>query len=218
MVKQRGDRFRTKESNIIIFDFDGTIADSYEYVLDFLRRKAGRKEAVSDREEVSLRGYPMHQMARKLGMPWWRMPFLFFEGRREMASLITSVELFPGMDTVIRTLFERGHKLYIISSNSEENIRDFLKQHNLEQYFTDIDGKAGLTNKSRFIRKVIEAHGLAGKPIWYIGDEVRDVRAAQRANVHSVAVTWGYNNIHVLDRRKPDFLALHPDVLLEIFE
>jgi phosphoglycolate phosphatase len=52
----------------------------------------------------------------------------------------------------------------------------------------------------------------------YIGDETRDIIAAQKAGIRSVAVTWGYNSHKALKAHHPDHLIHSPQALLQLLE
>jgi len=51
---------------------------------------------------------------------------------------------------------------------------------------------------------------------FYIGDETRDIDAAQQCNIPSIAVAWGFNSEQTLMRSKPSYLAKTPHDLLRI--
>ena len=51
----------------------------------------------------------------------------------------------------------------------------------------------------------------------YVGDEARDMEAARRAGVHSVGVTWGFNNRSALEKANPEKLVDKPKDLLKLF-
>jgi phosphoglycolate phosphatase len=204
------------QKTTIIFDFDGTIADSYNYVIGFLRREAGRRHTVTAHEKVELRGYSMVRMARALGMPLWRMPFLFLKGRREMAKHIDDVTLFTGIPEIIRELHEAGFQIFIVSANSEANIDHFMLQHNLRSYISAIYGGAGIVGKAPLLRRLLVTHNLRADECWYVGDEARDVRTARRVGMYSVAVTWGYNNASLLHKQHPTAVVFKPDEILQV--
>ncbi|HLB58081.1 MAG TPA: HAD hydrolase-like protein, partial [Gammaproteobacteria bacterium] len=53
---------------------------------------------------------------------------------------------------------------------------------------------------------------------FYIGDETRDIQAAKKNHIYSIAVTWGFNNKKVLAAEKPDFLIDNPKELLAVLK
>lgn len=197
-----------------IFDFDGTIVDSFDYVLGFLSKEAGRNKPVGKAAE-KFRHKSMPTMARQLGIPVWKFPILFFKGRRVMRAHMDNLRAFAGMTEVITTLDSQGHQLYIISSNSGKNIRRFLIKNSLSQYFHVVKGGAGLFGKDNLMKQMIKRQKMTGD-IFYIGDEITDIRAAKVAGVKAVAVTWGFASKEELAAREPDVLALTPDDILRI--
>jgi len=52
--------------------------------------------------------------------------------------------------------------------------------------------------------------------VFYVCDEVRDIEAARKSGISSIAVTWGYNTKDALIKENPDFLANTPDELRDI--
>ena len=48
----------------------------------------------------------------------------------------------------------------------------------------------------------------------YVGDEGRDMKAAQKAQVLAMGVTWGYNSLSLLQQSDPDFLCEDPSQIL----
>lgn len=198
----------------IIFDFDGTIVDSFDYVLGFLSKEAGRKKPVG-KEAEKFRNMSMKDMALELGIPFWRLPFLYFKGRRVMRQHMDNLRAFVGMTELIETLTDNGHKLYIVSSNSGRNIRRFLIKKSLSQHFYAVKGGAGIFGKDNIIKQIIRRYKVTGE-VFYVGDETTDIRAAKAAGVKSVAVTWGFADKAELASKEPDFLAMTPDDILKI--
>src|SRR5665213_2988284 len=162
----------------IIFDFDGTIADSFDYVAEFLMAEAKGKPSSGIRKE-DLRELSMAAMARHLGHSWLRLPGLFFKGRRQMGDSINRLKPFGNMAEIIEKLHAEGHELFIVSSNSVKTVRAFLHHHNLHTYFLEIYGGVGMFGKASALRQLLREQHLEAKDSVYIGDELRDVQAAQ---------------------------------------
>jgi phosphoglycolate phosphatase len=203
----------------IIFDFDGTIADSFGYVATFLehhvRRSAG---GLTMEETTTLRGMTMYQMADYFGSSKWQLPLLFVTGRRAMSKAIYNVPLFEGMGKVIEQLHAEGHELMIVSSNNKRNMRHFLRHHHLYKFFTDIYGDAGFFGKRRAIRTMLWRNHLKPAQALYIGDEARDVEAAKAAMVRVIAVSWGFDHAAVLAEHQPTAVANTPEDIIRILE
>lgn len=201
----------------IIFDFDGTIADSFDYVAEFLLAEAG-VGPVNDSAKDILRGMSMQAMARELGFPWWRLPLLFVRGRRGMSGGIKHLKPFEGMPEVIRKLHNEGHELFIVSSNTVRNIHAFLHKHELHEYFLETYGGVGIFGKAPALRKLMKENSFEPKDCVYIGDELRDAEAAQSLNMKAISVEWGFARLKDLRELNPHRLAKKPEDIITILE
>ena len=201
----------------IIFDFDGTIADSLGYIVDFMAKEAG-KQPLTAEEKLILRGLSLTAIARHLGLPWWRLPGLYFKGRRLMEHAIKDLRPFDGMSNLIKKLHAEGHELFIVSSNSVHNMRTFLRRQNLRTSFLEIYGGVVVFGKAPALRQLLKDQNLELKDAVYIGDELRDVQAAQSIGLRTIAVTWGFADKFDLKAQRPTAIVDTPKELMQILE
>jgi len=199
----------------IIFDFDGTIADSRDYFLNFLAREANRPPLTAA-QKAEFHGMSLVRMTRAMDVSWLRLPLLLNKCRREMNPAMSHVEPFPGMIEVIKQLHRRRHKLYILSTNSVNNMDKFLKRHDLDKYFTAVYGGAGLLGKSPALKRLLLEQHIQTREAVYIGDEVRDLEAAQWISVAGIAVTWGFARADELKALEPLGVAHSPEDIVDI--
>ena len=203
----------------IIFDMDGTIADSFDYVSDFLVQQA-HMAPLSDEQKKSLHGLSIREMASKLGYHWWDAPRLFIHGRRLMKRSIRGRRLqsFTGMTEVIHKLHNEGHELFVLSTNSLRNVHHFLDEQKIHQYFLEIYAGVGVFGKASGLRQLLKDQHLGAAETVYVCDELRDIEAAQSVGVRTVAVTWGFAKRVNLVAMKPTALADTPTELMRILE
>jgi phosphoglycolate phosphatase len=208
---------RQRQKTTIIFDLDGTLADSIPLVieivndLDILDRKLTR----DDYEKA--KNLSIKAIFKELGVPIWRAPGILVKGRAALTQRINEVPLFAGMDTVVREL-TKEHRLFVMSSNSLVNVQRFLEIHHIKEPFEEVYGGVGIFSKPRMLRKIAKEHGVKTTDAYYVGDEVRDVEAAKKAGLKSVAVTWGFNGERILLEHEPDYLVQTPKELRAVFK
>lgn len=201
----------------IIFDFDGTIADSLPVVIAIYKELLPHKAELTQDDFRRLRRMPAHKVARELGIPFWRAPAMLNKGRRLMRQRLDQVKLFPGLAEVLKELKQRGYQLYIVSSNSTSNVDIFLAEHGIADCFVHIEGGSSLFAKAKVLRKLMKRKKLDVQRTFYVGDEARDITATRQIGMPIVSVAWGFNDVELLREMQPEKIALTPADLLKIF-
>lgn len=202
----------------ILFDFDGTLADSFSVVVEIFYDLTGHAH-IEDPEQIQrLRRLPIMKVVKEFHIPAYRVPRLLVKGRKMMGERMEDVQPFKGIPEAMAELQKQGHTLYIMSSNSKQNVEAFLDANGLTRYVTKVYGNIGLLNKAGAIRKVIRQNNLNAQDCVYVGDEVRDIDGAQRAGIPVVSVGWGYNDATLLQSRQPNALIYQPEKLVESIE
>jgi phosphoglycolate phosphatase len=201
----------------VIFDFDGTIADSLPALLRMYDDVHGRPVQRTQEAVDSMRHKSMYQIAREMGLPLWKIAWLAIRGRRMLRRHLRSIRVYPGLTELIRDLYEARVKLFVVSTNHSENIRKYLQWHDLDTYFDGIYGGAHFWSKAGMMRRVVRREGLDRAQLWCVGDEKVDVMSARGARLRIISVTWGYSSKHGLDSLKPDKLVTTVDDLRKVF-
>lgn len=200
----------------VIFDFDGTIADSEHVAL-------GIMNTISDRhgyrhlelEEIDrLRRMPIRERFKQLGMPVRKLPGWAKEYNELFEEAVLKVAPFPGMQDLLASLHAQGFAISILSSNAEDNIRRFLAQYGLD-YIKDVRCSHRVFSKDRMIKRLIRQERLRAEDVIYVGDEHRDVVACKKAGVKVIWVSWGFDGLEAVEPENPDFMA---DVPADIFK
>lgn len=190
---------------LAIFDFDGTLADSFPWftrVINDLAEAHGFRRI--DASEVQLlRGLDTRQLLRYFKLPIWRVPRLAAEMRRRMGTDIDQIRLFDGIDDLFLRLQASGVKIAIVTSNAEENVRRVLGPANAARVGFYGCG-ASLLGKGPKIRRAIREAGVAPSEAICVGDEGRDIEAAHAEGAAAGAVLWGYATEESLRRQGAD--------------
>lgn len=207
-----------RQDEVIIFDFDGTLAD----VSNVVRKVYGEMALtrgwppLTDREYKKLRKGSITGAVRWVGVKPWQIPGLLREGRELLKKHSGEIELFSGVDRLIRLLHKSGFSLYVLSSNSEGTVRSVLKKNNISNIH--ILRRPSLFGKHKSIKRLVGRQNYDKSRVWMIGDELRDIEGAKKAGVKSIAVSWGLQDISLLKQAGPDYVAKKPADILKYFE
>ena len=232
----------------VIWDFDGTLADTLGRNLAITRRiveriaadLAGRLPALADRESY---GRAVHAAenwrelyVREFGIPIERTP--------EAAALWTEFheddndmpELFSGVSEVVRHLSDRRQG--IVSQNGHDNIRRALAPAGLLERFEVIVADEDLPFDRQkpapdgLLRCAEELHAQPSHPaaetVLYVGDHPVDIECTQRAaaRLADLGHPWRVLSVGVEYganeprgwRSEPDFRAQRPEDILRVIE
>ncbi|MEZ4849159.1 MAG: HAD-IA family hydrolase [Bacteroidia bacterium] len=207
------------KKQLIIFDFDGTIADTLvvaEQIMHDLSPEFGLPR-VTRKEIMALKHKSIPELLKISGLSWAQVPIFVHRARGKFKAYLTHVNPILGMPEALLSLRKRGYRMGILTSNSKASVRQFLTMNQL-QFFEFIHAPRSLFGKSSMMQKIIKSYKLSPEEVSMIGDEVRDVEAARKAGIDSIAVTWGFNSEDLLKTHAPKHLINQPGELLEIFE
>jgi phosphoglycolate phosphatase len=184
---------------LAIFDFDGTLADSFPFFLSVFNTIADRHafRRIDVARAGELRHLGVRQMMDHVGMPAWKLPLASKTFMAMMQDSAHAISLFDGIADALRHLHDRGVVLTVVSSNSEHNVRAVLGPE-LAALVARFDCGMSVFGKASRIRAVLKACGVAPVDALYIGDQTTDAEAARKAGVAFGAVHWGYATIEAL--------------------
>ncbi|WP_323762694.1 HAD hydrolase-like protein [Maricaulis sp.] len=201
--------------DLVIFDFDGTLADSLTWFrgeLPDLVDKHGLAPICADRAE-SLRGLTPKAIMDALSIPTWKIPFIAADVRARAAENVDKIHLFDGIRDLVADLVERGIELAVVSSNGETAVRAVMGEQ-LAGQFSQFACGAALFGKASIFRKVISRAGTTPARTLCVGDEVRDIDAARDAGCASGAVDWGFATAEILAAQSPTHLFGRPSEIV----
>lgn len=200
----------------LLFDFDGTIAATVEAGVAIFNELAGQNgfSEITAANSGDLRDKGPREAMKTLSIPTLKAPFVLRKLRMGIRKELANLKAVDSIKGALMTLKQRGYTLGIVTSNSEENVLEFLKRNDLD-FFDHIQGGVGLFRKSYAIRKAMFLNRLDRSEVTFIGDEIRDVVAAHKSNIKVIAVTWGTNSRAGLAGANPDLIVDTPEELLE---
>lgn len=178
----------------LIFDFDGTLADSLGVLLECVNHLADDYNYPRIDNIDSIRSKPLKEFIRshiRLN------PLYLYLWRREIRRLIRKrryrIELFEGIEKLLLDLQNHGLFLYLLTSSPAEHCIPLLRRHGLDIFCGYYCG-ASMFNKARLINTLIKDSGIPKSQLCYIGDEIKDVESCVKADIHMIGVGWGMND------------------------
>lgn len=199
---------------LVVFDFDGTLADSLAATVETFNRLAGEMGFLPITDPGAARRLATRQFLKAHGISLWRLPRVARRFRAVAAERAHELKLFAGVPEALAALGAAGAKLGILSSNAEGTIRACLRANGAEAHFAFVVGYPRLFGKGKALKRIVRAERVERAEVLYVGDEVRDIEAAQRAGVKVAAATWGFHAADLLRAAGPDFVAdAVPDLL-----
>jgi phosphoglycolate phosphatase len=209
---------RSAKYQLLLWDFDGTVADTLADGLRIFNELAERHGLIAIEDPQAVREMNTRAFLRAHKISLRKVPRLLREFQEAQQETMHKVPLHVQLAPVLREMQRRGYRSGIVSSNVESNIRTCLRANGVEDCFEFVIGHSRLFGKRRAIERTSKAEAMRRDEVLCIGDEVRDVEAAQAAGVDMAAVTWGFNSRAALTKCAPTFVVDSPEELLPLIE
>lgn len=201
----------------IVFDFDGTIADSIDLGFRIFNRIAPEYKLQQIDEEIKKEIVTKHpqELLKKYGISNLKVITLLLRLRKEFTQHIDEIQLIAGMEQALHDIKNAGLRIGILTSNSVVNVRKVLERYNLSAIIDFVYSGKSLFGKDKVIRSMLKKEAISPDNVIYVGDETRDVEASKKAEIPVISVPWGFSSRASLETAKPDEIADSPDTLLE---
>jgi len=210
-----------KNIKVVIFDFDGTIADSlpmhFNKIIDLAKKRFSvdkkEKEII---EEIKNKSY--FELMKSFKISWIKIPIILGiikKSQKDLYLQVDKIKVFPGMEKLLKDLKENSYKIGILSSNMQKNVNKFIKINQLN-FFDIVYCEPNILGKDRTIKKMMKKYNLKAEEIVYVGDEIRDIVACHKMGVKMIGVSWGLHTIEALRKNGVDYIVSKPREILEI--
>ncbi|MCK9255380.1 MAG: HAD hydrolase-like protein [Bacteroidales bacterium] len=192
----------------VIFDFDGTLADTLEVMLAIFNRIAPEYKCkqVEFSEKEKYLGLSIPELLKEVNVSMLLLPRLALRMKNELTKELHKVSAFPGIEESLHNLKEIGYSLGVMSSNSVKNINAFLKRNSLFELFDFIHSGKNIFGKDKVISRILSKYKIPKDSVVYVGDEHRDIEAVKKINIPIISVTWGLNSKELLEKHKPNLI------------
>ena len=200
----------------VIFDFDGTLADTAEGILR--TEEAMLKEMGLPKPEGG-----EAQMRQDIGLALrdsLHVGCLIEEARLDEAvatyrRLFDEIAFdyivpFPGVKETLEYLYGKGYQLGIATSRSRRTLEYLLKKMDIAQYFTYMTSVESTPNHKPapdLALLLLDMFGVSGDDTLIVGDTIYDLQMGKNAGCHICGVTFGNHTAEQLLSESPDFLV-----------
>jgi phosphoglycolate phosphatase len=205
-----------KNKPIIIFDFDGTLANSVGLMIDLYNEHAVEfnYQPVALSEFPTLRRMGYRKALKSKGIKYRVLPKMAKIIASQMHGRMNEVKPYDGIIRTLEELMSEGYSIGVLTSNQASLVKDFLKVHKFPEFDFVVSEKT-IFGKDKALKRIIHRYDLSREQIVYVGDEPRDVQASLKAGVSVVAVTWGLGGKEGFDSVTPTAIVNSPKELKE---
>jgi len=189
----------------VIFDFDGTIVNSFSMIAEVYNRLASEYGArtIAESELESLRACSYKEVFATLGIGMGTLVRLAMRIQKDMQQQSDQIRPISGMPALLRALVQEGFVVGVVTSNRVRLVEERLHAYGCLDAVSFIVSVKRLRPKGKALKRVMRKYKLDPARTTFVGDETRDVEAAHHANIASVAVLWGFQSQDRLVTSKP---------------
>lgn len=202
---------------VVLFNFNGTIVNTKLLAINIfneIAQKQGYKKIM--KEDIPyLSTLSITNRCKILNVPLYKMPLIGIAIKRRYQTYIPNLTPVFEINQVLKELSTQGYKLGFLTSNKKTVTNEFLINNSID-IFDYSHYTFNPFSKSKDISSFLKDNNLKREEVIYIGDELRDIKAAKKNGLFCIAVSWGYDSLDLLNTGNVDFIATQPKNILEI--
>ncbi len=212
-----------KNIKVVVFDFDGTIADSLPMHFNKIISLAKERFSVDKKEkeiieEIKNKSY--FELMKFFKISWIKIPMILGiikESQKQLYLQVDKIKIFPGIKKLLKGLKNNNYQIGILSSNMQRNVNKFLRTKKLN-FFDIVYCESNILGKDKTIKKMMRKYNLKPEEIIYVGDEIRDIEACKKVGVNMIGVSWGLHTIEALKKNGVNFIINKPHEILNLIK
>ena len=204
-------------STLVIFDFDGTLADTWRDIADAVNETLANAglpavDGPSARFGIGEGVLPLLRRHLGPGAAESRVHALHEEfARRYEMQTLRHTALYPGMEDALDAL--GWARLAIVSNKRNAYLQPLLQELAIASRFEIALGGDSLPCTKpdpELVRTVVERTGGRSERIWVVGDGATDIELGRAAGASTIGCAWGLRGRDELVAAGADHLAEHP--------
>lgn len=208
----------------IIFDFDGTLADTASLIIATMQATIGRM-GLPRKTEAECRATIGLRLEEVPSVIWPELGNIGAEYARTYRSIFEElsrtykVRCFPGVIDTLRQLHAAGYGMAIASSRSRRSLVEYVRLFNLTDCFCQLVGGDDVARGKPApdpVLAILAEQGWDASGTLTVGDADVDIIMGRAAGTATCAVTYGNGTADELAAARPDFTISHFDELLKL--
>lgn len=232
-----------KKFSAVVFDFDGTLADSFHLILDVFSNEVGKKlpnitksqiisitqkiledeikEKMKNPKKVILRVF--YKSCRELGLGRTTSTYISLQSALKVQKQYNKIELFPSAGEALKLLNVEGIPIILITLSSKKKVLEILRKNDLDQYFQIVIDKNDLRDfeKSKGIEIALLAMGIDEddlQEVIVLGDLPADIKDGKNIGIQTGALLTGPLEPNMLIESNPDYIFSDLDEFISLFK
>jgi len=183
--------------NAVLFDFDGTLADTNGLIVDSWKYTAltlaGR--SISDEEVRQTFGELLYDSIRRIIPEADTNEAIDVYRNYQRDIFLKKLRLFDGAEEVLKTLKKEGYKNALVTSRLRGSTERGLAHFGIDCLF---DAVLTASDMDKFkpdpapLYLTLEQIGCKPEEAIYVGDTIHDIEAGRAAGVYTVLVDWSF--------------------------
>ncbi len=214
---------RLSNIKLIVFDWDGTIMDSTGRIVSAMQQAARQQSLIIPTDEAvkSIIGLGLTQCFNILFPGLKCHQAITEEYRYQYVEFDTTPSpIFDGVEAVLTELKAKGYQLAVATGKARHGLDRVLKDSKLEHYFDHTIGADEVTNAKPapdMLNWLMKQSKTKPHQVVMIGDTSFDLEMANNAKTYAVGVSFGAQDIKLLNQYTPKAIVDSFSNLRELF-
>lgn len=199
-----------KAFELIVFDWDGTLMDSHQRILDCLKAAANDCDAtlLTDFEFSNVIGLGLKKATETLYPDFSQQQVAAYSDRFRSHYLIennTHSPLFNGAREILQTLKDKGYWMAVATGKGRQGLDLVLNESGLGSFFLTTRSASETFSKPhpQMLEEIMYELAIEPEQTLMIGDTEYDMELAKNARTHSLAVSYGVHSLERLLKYSP---------------
>lgn len=193
----------------IIFDFDGTLADTLPLCINSFTKafEITTGKMYTSSEITAYFGTTEEGIVKKLTPNCWEESLKFYLEIYEQ-NQGDYPDLFKGISEILDNLKSQNVKMALVPGKGKPSCDIALNFYDLNKYFDYVEtGSPEGSIKPICINNILKKWRISPEKVVYVGDQPTDIIDSKQAGVKAIAVSWATTSNHnLLLEQKPDLI------------